>query len=142
MSEGLGKLHFWLSMPVFPAFIAMHYLGLGGHLRRSYDPTFYSYAQSTQWINVAISIALFIAAAAQIVFFVNLIWSRLRGKLASENPWESATLEWTTPSPAPHLNWENVPEVYRGPYEYRVGNGGDGYTPQHAPPEHVEELAP
>lgn len=140
MSEGLGKLHFWLSMPVFPAFIAMHYLGLGGHLRRSYDPTFYSYAQSTQWINVAISLLLFAATAGQLVFFANMIWSRFRGKPAGENPWESATLEWSTPSPAPHLNWEHVPEVYRGPYEYRVGNGNDGYTPQHVPPDRTEEL--
>ena len=134
MSETLGKLHFWLSVVgAFPAFIAMHYLGLGGHLRRLYDPTAYQYALSMQWMNVGISIALFVAAGAQVIFLFNFFWSLFRGKQAAVNPWDGATLEWTTASPAPHLNWGELPVVYCGPYEYRVDGSGDGYRPQTIP---------
>jgi cytochrome c oxidase subunit 1 len=133
MNETLGRLHFWLSAAVFPAFVGMHYLGLGGHLRRLYDPTAYAYAQPMQWMNVWISIALFVAVLGQVVFVVNFFWSVFRGRRAEENPWESATLEWTTASPAPHLNWGELPVVYRGPYEYRVDGKPDGYRRQTDP---------
>ena len=134
MNEALGRVHFWLTIvPVFPAFVAMHYLGIGGHLRRLYDPTAYDYAVPTQGFNVLISFALFVAVAAQLVFLFNFFWSLFRGRRTDENPWESATLEWTTASPAPHLNWDELPVVYRGPYDYRVDGAGEGYWPQTAP---------
>jgi len=142
MNETLGKLHFWLSVVgTFPAFIAMHYLGLGGHLRRLYDPSAYEYALPMQWMNVGISIALFVAAGAQLIFLFNFFWSLYRGKQATENPWESATLEWTAASPAPHLNWGTLPVVHCGPYEYRVNGLGDGYRPQTVPDRIAETVS-
>lgn len=138
MNETLGKIHFWLTISsVFPAFIGMHYLGLGGALRRVYDPTYYEYVRPLQEMNVWITFLLFISIAGQLVFFVNLFRSLFWGTKADANPWEGATLEWTTPSPAPHLNWNEPPTVYGGPYQYRV-NGVGGYVPQHTPPEEVE----
>ncbi len=132
MNETLGKIHFWMTIgPVFFAFIVMHYLGLGGALRRVYDPSVYEFIRPILQLNVWITYALIIAVAAQVVFFVNLVHSMLWGRKAEENPWEGATLEWTTPSPAPHLNWDEPPEVFRGPYEYRVNGTGSEYTPQH-----------
>ncbi len=139
MNETLGKIHFWLTVfPAFAAFVGMHYLGLGGHLRRLYDPTAYEYALPIQSLNVWISIGLFIAIAAQVVFLVNFFWSLFRGKRAEANPWEGATLEWTTPSPGPHLYWSELPVVHRGPYEYRVDGVPDGYKPQTEPEPAVE----
>ena len=133
MNETLGRVHFWLTIvTVFPAFVAMHYLGIGGHLRRLYDPTAYDYAVPTQSFNVLISFALFVAVAAQLVFLFNFCWSLFRGRQTNENPWECATLEWTTASPPPHLNWEELPVVHRGPYDYRVDGAGEGYWPQTA----------
>jgi len=135
MDETLGKIHFWLTVPgIFLAFVAMHYLGLGGHLRRVYDPTAYDYAQPIQWLNVPISIALFVATAAQIVFLVNFFRSLFHKERAGPNPWNAATLEWTAPSPPPHLNWTELPVVHRGPYDYRVDGAPEGYWPQTAPP--------
>jgi len=134
MNETLGKVHFWMTpAPVFYAFIMMHYLGLAGALRRSYDPFAYEYIRPFLEMNVWITYALFVAVAAQVVFFGNLMYSMFRGPRASENPWEGATLEWTTASPAPHLNWDEPPAVYRGPYEYRTNEDATGYTPQHVP---------
>jgi cytochrome c oxidase subunit I len=34
------------------------------------------------------------------------------------NPWGAATLEWTLPSPPPHLTFLDAPDVPRGPYSY------------------------
>ncbi len=134
MSETLGKLHFWLTvLPVFTGFLGMHWQGLGGQLRRLYDTTTYEYAQPLQGMSAWISIALFIAAAAQLIFVVNFLWSAFRGARAEANPWEGATLEWTTPSPAGHLNWDVLPVVHRGPYDYRVDGAPDGYLPQNQP---------
>ena len=139
MNETLGKIHFWLTIvSVFPAFIAMHYLGLGGALRRVYDPTYYEYVRPLQEMNVWITFLLFIAIAGQLVFFVNLFRSLFWGTKAEANPWNGATLEWTTPSPAPHLNWNEPPTVYGGPYQYRVNEAFGGYVAQHTPPEEVE----
>lgn len=139
MNETLGTVHFWLTLaPAFFAFIGMHYLGLAGGLRRTYDPTQYQYMQPFQPWNVWISFALFLAASAQIVFLVNLVWSMFRGRRADPNPWESTTLEWTTPSPPPHGNWDVPPEVFREPYAYRVPGAENGYltqaTPEGGPP--------
>ncbi len=141
IDERLGKIHFWATaVGVFPAFIAMHFLGLGGVLRRTYDSTAYQYAAPVQWLDVPISVALFLAAAAQVVFLVNFFWSMFRGKKAKANPWEAATLEWTTPSPAPHLNWKELPSVFRGPYEYRTDGRGATYRPQAVPEEPPAEV--
>ena len=134
MNEFLGKAHFWLTtIGVFAAFTSMHFLGMGGYLRRMYDPTSYEYTRSLQWLNVFISMALFLAAAAQLLFFANLFWSMFKKQRASANPWHSATLEWTTESPAPHLNWVEVPAVYRGPYDYRTDGVRRAYSPQTSP---------
>lgn len=135
MNEFLGKVHFWTStVGLFPAFIAMHFLGLGGNLRRLYDPTAYDYAQSMQWMNVWITALFFLAAIGQIVFLINIFISLRSKKKAEANPWEGTTLEWTTVSPAPHLNWDEIPTVYRGPYEYRIEGALEEYRPQTMPP--------
>ncbi|MBI3637379.1 MAG: cytochrome c oxidase subunit I, partial [Candidatus Rokubacteria bacterium] len=51
------------------------------------------------------------------------------------NPWNSTTLEWTAPSPPPHLNWgPTLPTVYRGPYEYSAPESTTtDFLPQNQP---------
>jgi cytochrome c oxidase subunit 1 len=68
---------------------------------------------------------------AQLIFLANFIFSVFFGKKATQNPWESNTLEWQAPSPPPHGNFESIPVVYRGPYEYG-GDGATDHTPQTA----------
>lgn len=134
MNETLGKVHFWLTTgPVFVAFISMHYLGLAGALRRLYDPTSYASFEPLQGWNVWISVELFIAAGAQLIFLGNFAWSVFAGRKAEKNPWQGASLEWTTASPPPHGNWDELPTVHRGPYEYRTNSSAEGYVPQNAP---------
>ena len=48
------------------------------------------------------------------------------------NPWRSTTIEWTntTSPPLGHGNFETVPSVYRGPYEYSVPGESEDFIPQ------------
>jgi cytochrome c oxidase subunit 1 len=76
-----------------------------------------------------------ILGASQIFFAINFIWSLFAGRRATDNPWQSNTLEWAAPSPPPHGNFLTPPVVYHGPYEYSspevaetplTGHGGHG----------------
>ncbi len=139
MNETLGKIHFWLTfITYYSTFFPMYYLGMGGMMRRIYDPTQYDFLKPLQPLNVWISISAFVLGAAQFIFLFNFFWSMFRGKKADRNPWRANTLEWTTESPAPHGNWDGpVPAVYRGPYEYSVPGAPDDHIPQHLEPEKV-----
>jgi cytochrome c oxidase subunit I len=73
-------------------------------------------------------------ALAQIPFIINLFVSIKHGKkVTSDNPWHATTLEWQTPTPPPHGNFDQAPEVHRGPYEYSVPGHDDDFTPQNEP---------
>jgi cytochrome c oxidase subunit 1 len=58
-----------------------------------------------------------------------------KGKPAGKNPWKANTLEWTADSPPPHGNWPELPNCYRGPYEYSVPGREEDYWPQDVPPD-------
>ena len=82
-----------------------------------------------------ITYAAAMTIAAQLIFLVNLFWSMKRGRKASENPWESTTLEWTLASPPPANNFgEQLPAVNHGPYEYSVPGAGRDFIMQNDPP--------
>ena len=78
------------------------------------------------------TISAILLGFTQFIFVVNFAWSLFRGKIAGRNPWHSNTLEWTAPSPPPHGNFEHVPIVRRGPYEYSVPDVEEDYLPQTA----------
>ena len=119
MNEPLGKLHFALTYIFFNgAFFPMHFLGVAGHMRRIYNPLQYEFLVDLQWWNVFITMSAFCLGVSQLIFLFNFVWSLFAGKKAERNPWQANTLEWTAPSPPPHGNFETVPTVYRGPYEY------------------------
>ena len=42
------------------------------------------------------------------------------GPRAAANPWRALTLEWQVSSPPPVFNFDRVPTVVGGPYEYGV----------------------
>jgi cytochrome c oxidase subunit 1 len=134
MSEALGKTHFWLTFIFFnAAFIPMHFVGMGGMMRRISDPTQYDFLRPLQPINVIITIAAILLLIGQIPFVINFFWSLFRGEIAEQNPWQANTLEWTTASPPPHGNFETVPVVYRNPYEYSLPEATDDWLPQDQP---------
>jgi cytochrome c oxidase subunit 1 len=132
MNEPLGKIHFVLTFVFFNlVFFPMHFLGVGGMMRRIYNPTQYEFLQYLQPMNHFMSVCALILGASQIFFIVNFIWALVRGPKAPVNPWQANTLDWSAPSPPPHLNWgPTLPVVYRGPYEYSSPEVTEDYLPQ------------
>lgn len=134
MNETLGKIHFWLTFVFFNAvFFVMHFVGLGGMMRRIGDPTLYKFLESVQPMNIFISVCAICLILGQVIFAINYFWSRMAGPRATDNPWQANTLEWGTSSPPPHHNYDTIPVVQRGPYEYSVPNSPQDYLPQAQP---------
>jgi cytochrome c oxidase subunit 1 len=135
MNQTLGKVHFWLTFITYNlTFFPMHLIGMGGHMRRIYDPSEYEFLEPLQPMNKFISVSAFLVLAAQIPFVVNFMWSLFKGKKAELNPWRDNGLEWTVPSPAPHGNFlDGTPTVYHGPYEFSHPGAEEDYLPQNQP---------
>jgi len=146
MSEGMGKIHFWLTfLGVYAIFGPMHYLGLIAHPRRYAETTQVNYlaANGADQIHYFITMAAMITVTVQFLFLFNVIWSYFKGKKASDNPWEATTLEWTIPSPPPHDNFEGrIPSVYRGAYEFSVPNAKRDFVMQSNSDEMAFQPAP
>jgi len=131
MNERLAKIHFILTYIFFNgAFFPMHFLGVGGHMRRIYNPMQYEFLMPLQQWNVFITVSAFLLGASQIFFLGNFFWSLFAGKKAERNPWQANTLEWSAPTPPPHGNFEVQPVVYRGPYEYSSPEVKEDWLPQ------------
>jgi len=126
MNETLGKWHFALTfIGVYCIFMPMHYLGLAGNVRR-YASFTDDYLQPLLPVHKFITIAALFTGAVQLLFFVNLIWSRFKGAPATDNPWEATSLEWSTSSPPPFDNFGGRhPVVTRGPNEYGAPGASD-----------------
>jgi cytochrome c oxidase subunit I len=131
MNERLAKIHFVLTYIFFNgAFFPMHFLGVGGHMRRIYNPTQYEFILPMQDWNVFITVSALILGASQIFFLWNFFASLFAGKKAERNPWQANTLEWSAATPPPHGNFEVQPVVYRGPYEYSSPEVKEDWLPQ------------
>jgi cytochrome c oxidase subunit 1 len=114
--ERLGKWHFWSTFVFFNlTFAPMHILGLQGMPRRV--PT---YATQFSDLNLFISIASWLLGLSTLVFLYNMVTSWRGGPRAVGNPWRGMTLEWLVSSPPPVFNFDRVPTVVGGPYEYGV----------------------
>jgi len=114
--ERLGKLHFWTTFISFNlTFGPMHLIGVQGMPRRVYD-----YADKFGNWNLFISIFSFVLGLSTLVFAYNMIASWAGGPRAVANPWRALTLEWQVSSPPPIFNFDAVPTVVGGPYEYGV----------------------
>ena len=102
-------------------------------MRRIYNPTQYEFLQPLQPINVFITVSAILLGLSQIPFVINFFWSLFAGPRAERNPWQANTLEWAAPTPTPHGNFEAIPTVYRGPYEYSSPEAREDYLPQDQP---------
>lgn len=137
LNEFWGKIHFWGTViPFNGIFLPLFILGAAGQHRRIAGYTAYPdlYTENFQDLRVFATSSLIVLIVFQIVFFVNFIVSLKRGQKVGRNPWKANTLEWVAPSPPPHGNFgDNLPEVFRGPYEYSVEGREEDYWPQNEP---------
>ncbi len=129
----LGAIHFWypkiwgrmynlkwanIGFTIFfigfnLVYFPMLVLGIMGMPRRYYD-----YLPQFTLPNEISTVGSWILAIGLIVIITNLIAGR-NGPKVSNNPWGSVTLDWThTDSPPSTYNFDEIPEVTRGPYDY------------------------
>ena len=112
----------------------MHYIGIAGFPRRYYAWTGFEVFNGFTDMNMFISISAILGFSAQFIFLFNFIYSSLRGRKSTPNPWHSNTLEWTTPVLPGHGNWPGeIPAVYRWPYDYSKPGAVEDYIPQNVP---------
>jgi cytochrome c oxidase subunit 1 len=76
----------------------------------------YTYSGDMGWDlwNMLSSIGAFCIALSMLVFIANFIYSVMmkRGVVAGPDPWDARTLEWSIPSPPPHYNFGQIPQVH------------------------------
>ncbi len=132
MNTTLGRVHWFFSFVfINGVFMPMLFQGMAGILRRQYDQSEQLHGASAQGLSVMVSWSAWLLFVAQIPFIINFFWSIWKGQKVGANPWEATTLEWAAPSPPPHGNFEKVPVVYCGPYEYSVPGKKADFCPQH-----------
>jgi cytochrome c oxidase subunit 1 len=109
MSEGWGKLSFWLMVIGFNlTFLPLHSAGMSGMPRRVFE---YSSASGLHGYNLASTIGSFVLGLAVLVTVGNAVYSVRRGRVAGPDPWRANTLEWFTTSPPPEHNFDVIPTV-------------------------------
>ena len=146
MNTRLGYAHFWITIVgAYGIFFPMHIVGIAGAPRRYYDYTVYNDFDSNALemmmdLNQIVTVFAIIAALGQILFLFNFFYSIFRGPKAPQNPWNSNTLEWTTPVEHVHGNWPGeLPTVHRWPYDYSKPGAEEDFIPQTVPLADGEE---
>jgi cytochrome c oxidase subunit I len=137
MNKTLGYIHFWITfVAAYGVFFPMHFLGIAGVPRRYYDNTAFPMFDNLVDINVLITLFAILGALGQLVFLFNFFYSMFRGPKSSQNPWNSNTIEWTTPMANIHGNWPGaLPTVYRWPYDYSKPGKAEDFVMQTVPLE-------
>lgn len=97
------------NLTFFPQFI----LGYLGMPRR-----YHTYVPEFQVLNVLSTAGASILAVGYLLPLLYLIPSLWLEKSAPANPWRATGLEWQVSSPPPPENFEEIPVVTTGPYNY------------------------
>ncbi len=129
----IGGLHFWwpkmtgrmypelagkfacvtvfigFNLTFFPQFV-VGYLGMP---RR-----YYEYPDEFQILHVLSSAGATVLGFGFLMILIYMPWSLIWGKRAPANPWGAKGLEWTIASPPPMENFDVIPEVTEGAYNY------------------------
>jgi cytochrome c oxidase subunit 1 len=129
----LGGMHFWwpkISGRMYPEFwgkLAAMIVFIGFNL--TFFPQFilgylgmprryWQYPPQYQVLNVLSTAGSTILAVGYVLPMVYFLWSMRYGKVAEDNPWGAAGLEWMTSSPPPTSNFEETPVVTWEAYDY------------------------
>ena len=113
LGEKLGKWHFWVMLVGFNlTFGPQHILGLQGMMRRTWT---YTEDQGFNTWNLVSTIGALTIAVSLLIFLANIVLSFRKHRRNPVNPgpdpWDSRSLEWMIPSPAPEHNFDELPVV-------------------------------
>jgi len=97
------------NLTFFPQFV----LGYLGMPRR-----YWQYSPEFQVLNVFSTAGATILAVGYLLPMAYLLWSMRYGKIAGDNPWNAAGLEWTISSPPTTFNFDETPIVTHEAYNY------------------------
>jgi cytochrome c oxidase subunit I len=134
MNNTMAYIHFWVTLlGAYLIFWPMHYQGLAGMPRRYLDYSNWESFKQFAELNKFISTVAMVVFAVQLMFVFNFFYSIWKGRrVTTRNPWNSTTLEWTTPIKPGHGNWPGeIPEAHRWPYDY--SKDGRDFIPQTEP---------
>jgi cytochrome c oxidase subunit I len=110
MNETLGQWNFWTFLIFFNlTFMPMHWTGLLGMPRRVYT---YDADLGVTGLNQMSTVGAIGLGFSALLFVINLFVSLRYGEVASDDPWDGATLEWSIPSPPPIYNFARIPLVH------------------------------
>jgi len=113
-----AKTSFWIIIIGFNMlYFSMLILGIMGMPRRYYDylPEFHN-------LNIVSTVGSWIMITGLILMIYNLVVGANSGAKAGKNPWKALTLEWTTQSPPIEENFDEIPRVEHGPYDFHLIN--------------------
>ena len=115
-NKKVGKVAFWF---VFTGFNVLYFpffiMGWLGMPRRSYH-----YLPQFQVYHIISTVGSWIMIFGILLMFYNLLKSVINGpRITERNLWGGETLEWSVATPPPFTNFEKIPDVVSGPYEYK-----------------------
>ncbi len=115
LNEKWGKIHFWTMFVAFNStFLPLFVLGLLGMPRRVFE-----YAARLQHLNQWVTISSYVLGLSLTFFVITFVWQLAVTRPKSPlNPWQSRGLEWQVGYPIPPGNFDKIPVILSGPYEY------------------------
>jgi cytochrome c oxidase subunit 1 len=132
--EAMGRLAALITFVGFNlTFFPQFMLGYLGQPRR-----YHTYPPEFQVYHVLSTAGASILGIGYLLPLLYLLWSLKWGPAAGRNPWRATGLEWQTATPPPKHNFDEVPVVTGGPYEYTPETGG--YLPQNQPEEKLAHV--
>jgi cytochrome c oxidase subunit 1 len=138
LSEGLGKLNFWLMfVGMNVTFFPQHFLGMNGMPRR-----IYTYASDYGWgdLNMLSSAGYFVIFLGILAFMLNVYRALRNGRNAGHDPWDAPGLEWSISSPPPAYNFAEIPQVEGRDQYWIVKHRAEAEGRPRPPAEHHVDL--
>lgn len=115
-NERLAQIAFTLVFTGFNmTFLTQFLLGSRGMPRRYYD-----YLPEYQGLHGFSSVGAYVLGLGFVVMAIMFIKSLISGETSPKNPWGSAGYEWMTATPPVLHNFNEVPVINRGPYDYHL----------------------
>lgn len=128
-SEGWARVSALLIFVGFNmTFFTQFMLGTQGMPRR-----YYTYLDQYQPLHAFSSFGSWVLGLGFVIMAVYLIDAIFHGRPAGDNPWGSLTFDWRTTSPPSKHNFDEIPKVTHGPYDY------DTITPVETYPTEKEQ---